>query len=117
MSKNEEVGFASALRARDELLAQHVELVAKRLQGTLAAHEALTDLARRIREGDLPTIVVDEPGPEVRTVLDPHGNKVRRGRDGGWVWWGGRSGNRPEWSWEKVRAGFGPLVLPPPEDS
>jgi hypothetical protein len=96
-------------------LALHLDILAKRLRGSLEARRAVETLAEQLRTNTLPTVVVEEPSPEVRVVLDPHGNKVRRGRNGGWVWWGGRSGSRPEWSWEKVRDGFGPLVLPPEE--
>lgn len=101
-----------------ELLALHLDILAKRLRGFgVEAQRPAQALAAQIRTGTLPAVVIDEPGIEVRVVLDPFGNKVRRGRSGGWVWWGGRSGNRPEWPWEKVRDGFGPLVLPSQDES
>lgn len=107
-------------RTEREQLALHLDILAKRLRGFgVEAQRPAQALAEQLRADALPIVVIDEPGPDVQVVMDPLGNKVRRGRgrSGGWVWWGGRSGNRPEWSWEKVRDGFGPLVLPPPEDS
>lgn len=105
-------------RTEREELTIHLDILAKRLRGFgVEVQRPVQALAEQLRSDALAAVVIGEPGPDVQVVLDPFGNKVRRGRSGGWVWWGGRSGNRPEWSWEKVRDGFGPLVLPPQDES
>jgi hypothetical protein len=93
-------------------IALHLDLLAEQLRGSLAAHRAIAELAERVRRNTLPEILIDEPGPDVLKVIDPHGAVVQRGKTG-WIWYGGKSGRRPERPWEEVRDGFGPLRLPP----